>query len=151
MRTDASLNPFLGLYGLYLVPLFSGFLGDAACRRYRRSGLLAALHSLRGNRPSYASGHGQNMAREAGVDPESGCGGPRLFNGLLDEFHQSFTPGRGTEAQDLLGDLAGALAGVTVAIIVLIAWHGIICPGKERYLSCMYRGALPKIGRDEGP
>ena len=36
--------------------------------------------------------------------------------GLIDEFHQSFVPGRGTDTQDILGNLTGA-----VGIQILLA------------------------------
>lgn len=40
--------------------------------------------------------------------------------GLIDEWHQSFVPGRGFDAQDLWGDLAGALAGQFLAAFIII-------------------------------
>jgi VanZ family protein len=41
--------------------------------------------------------------------------------GLTDEFHQSFTPGRGVEVGDWLADTLGALAAVTI----YTRWHGL--------------------------
>ena len=42
-----------------------------------------------------------------------------LSYSLLDEVHQNFVPGRGTEAQDI----AGNLAGVIMAVAFLILWQ----------------------------
>jgi VanZ family protein len=41
--------------------------------------------------------------------------------GITDEFHQSFTPGRGVEVADWLADTFGALAAVTL----YARWHGL--------------------------
>lgn len=41
--------------------------------------------------------------------------------GITDEFHQSFTPGRGVEFADWLADTAGAL----VAVTLYARWHGL--------------------------
>lgn len=42
--------------------------------------------------------------------------------GLIDELHQHFVPGRGTDAQDLLGNLVGAVgAQVLVTAVVWIS------------------------------
>jgi len=38
---------------------------------------------------------------------------------ILDEIHQNFVPGRGTEAQDI----AGNLAGVVLAVALVILWQ----------------------------
>ena len=38
---------------------------------------------------------------------------------ILDEIHQNFIPGRGTEAQDI----AGNLAGVVLAVALVILWQ----------------------------
>ena len=45
--------------------------------------------------------------------------GVALSYSLLDEVHQGFVPGRGTEAQDI----AGNLAGVILAMAFLILWQ----------------------------
>lgn len=39
--------------------------------------------------------------------------------GVLDEFHQSFTPGRAVEAGDVAADVAGASLGLGAALVVL--------------------------------
>jgi VanZ family protein len=39
--------------------------------------------------------------------------------GLLDEFHQSFVPGRTASFQDVLADALGALVFLLVAVLVL--------------------------------
>ncbi|WP_175414695.1 VanZ family protein [Nibricoccus aquaticus] len=41
--------------------------------------------------------------------------------GITDEFHQSFTPGRGVEFADWLADTVGAL----VAVTIYARWHGL--------------------------
>jgi VanZ family protein len=41
--------------------------------------------------------------------------------GITDEFHQSFTPGRGVEFADWMADTAGAL----VAVTIYARWHGL--------------------------
>lgn len=41
--------------------------------------------------------------------------------GITDEFHQSFTPGRGVEFDDWLADTLGAL----VAVTLYARWHGL--------------------------
>ncbi len=41
--------------------------------------------------------------------------------GFSDEFHQSFTPGRGVEFADWLADTLGAL----VAVTLYARWHGL--------------------------
>ena len=44
--------------------------------------------------------------------------------GLLDEFHQSFVPGRDTSLFDWLADLAGACIGVSLFALVSRSIHG---------------------------
>ncbi len=46
------------------------------------------------------------------------------FYGLLDEFHQSFVPGRDCSPFDWLADLAGAIIGVSLYILVSKLKHG---------------------------
>ena len=41
--------------------------------------------------------------------------------GFSDEFHQSFTPGRGVEFGDWVADTLGALMAVTI----YARWHGL--------------------------
>lgn len=41
--------------------------------------------------------------------------------GITDEFHQSFTPGRGVEVADWMADTVGAL----VAVTIYARWHGL--------------------------
>jgi VanZ family protein len=41
--------------------------------------------------------------------------------GITDEFHQSFTPGRGVEFADWMADTVGAL----VAVTIYARWHGL--------------------------
>lgn len=41
--------------------------------------------------------------------------------GITDEFHQSFTPGRGVEFDDWVADTVGAL----VALTIYVRWHGL--------------------------
>lgn len=44
--------------------------------------------------------------------------------GAIDEFHQSFTPGRSCSALDWCADVAGAMLGSWVHLVVLKAWRG---------------------------
>lgn len=66
-------------------------------------GLLAARASL--------AGHGWSARRTAAVVVLGA-----LAWGLLDEVHQSFTPGRAVEAGDVAADGVGAAAGVAAAL-----------------------------------
>ncbi|MBU0608230.1 MAG: VanZ family protein, partial [Armatimonadetes bacterium] len=43
--------------------------------------------------------------------------------GIVDEIHQHFVPGRGTDVQDLLGDLAGAISGQVLVGVGLWVWR----------------------------
>ena len=66
-------------------------------------GLLAARASL--------AGHGWSARRTAAVVVLG-----ILAWGVLDEVHQSFTPGRAVEAGDVAADGVGAAAGVAAAL-----------------------------------
>jgi VanZ family protein len=43
--------------------------------------------------------------------------------GAIDEWHQSFVPGRGVDAQDLTGDFIGALGGQLLAAGCIWGWR----------------------------
>lgn len=40
-----------------------------------------------------------------------------LIYAVVDELHQQFVPGRGFALQDVFGDVAGAIVGVTVVLL----------------------------------
>lgn len=40
-----------------------------------------------------------------------------LIYAVVDELHQQFVPDRGFDLQDMLGDVAGAVVGVTVVLL----------------------------------
>jgi len=50
--------------------------------------------------------------------------GVALSYSILDEIHQNFIPGRGTEAQDI----AGNLAGVILAAALMMLWETLKTP-----------------------
>lgn len=70
------------------------------------TGLFAARAGL--------AGHGWSARRTAAAVVLGA-----LAWGVLDEFHQSFTPGRAVEAGDVAADVAGASLGLGAALVVL--------------------------------
>lgn len=60
------------------------------------------------------TGHGWGARRTAAVVVLGA-----LAWGVLDELHQSFTPGRSVEAGDVAADVAGASLGLGAALAVL--------------------------------
>ena len=46
------------------------------------------------------------------------CVGLCLLAGILDEYHQSFVPGRSVSLEDICADVVGGIVGVTVYALV---------------------------------
>ena len=127
MRTDTGLGlwvPVLLVAGT--IALLGGLLTRALSGGLRRPAALAALVALLGT----------------------------VAWGALDEFHQSFVPGRSAAASDLAADAAGAALGV-VAVAVLGATRRaaveplavVLISGPGCPLCDEARQALARIGR----
>ncbi|NPV45597.1 MAG: VanZ family protein [Armatimonadetes bacterium] len=63
--------------------------------------------------------------------------GLTFLYGLTDEFHQSFTPGRGTDPEDIIGNLAGATVGQLGAVVLLAVCSGLMrrCSDRTRVMT----------------